>query len=363
MDKFGSFVKSLIKRFMTDFPKNYCLNYKKLDKEIKTDNNTTDYKKQKERKMKEKVKVGLLLLLVLCAVLVIDYFSSYAFDLIALAFALIASTEYARLQLKSGMPCFKWTPQIATAMIFISAIIGYLCSASAIVILLIEIIVVGLVYLAIFVGSAFILKEDTSKDEFRQAVGMSNTRFAFFKSNNTLLAILYPGVMLLFITMLNHCQDLGFGAFSANTEGANMGLLGIILVFAICCMSDTFAMLFGTLIRGKKLCPKISPNKTISGAIFGLIGGMLGAMLVYFVGGAIYKTIFANVAWWEFIIVGFMGSVVAQLGDIFESAVKRKAGEKDSGDLFRSHGGVLDRLDSVIFAVPYIFICLLFIFG
>ncbi|MGN0798338.1 MAG: phosphatidate cytidylyltransferase [Christensenellales bacterium] len=313
--------------------------------------------------MKEKVKIGLLLLLVLCAVLVIDYFSSYAFDLIALTFALIATTEYARLQLKSGMPCFKWVPQIATALIFITAVIGYLCSANAITILLIELLVVGLLYLTIFVGSAFVLKEDTSKDEFRQAVGMSTTRFAFFKSNNTLLAILYPGVMLLFVSMLNHCQSLGFVSFSANTEGVNMGLIGIILVFAICCMSDTFAMLFGTWIKGKKLCPKVSPHKTISGAIFGVFGGILGAMLVYFIGGAIYKTVFAHVAWWEFIVVGFMGSVVAQLGDIFESAVKRKAGEKDSGDLFRSHGGVLDRLDSVIFATPYIFICLLFMFG
>lgn len=54
MDKFGSFVKSLIKGFMTDFPKNYCLNYKKLDKEIKTDNNTTDYKKTEGKKNERK---------------------------------------------------------------------------------------------------------------------------------------------------------------------------------------------------------------------------------------------------------------------------------------------------------------------
>lgn len=313
--------------------------------------------------MKEKVRIGLLLTLVLCAMLVIDYFSAYAFDAIILAFALFATTEFARLQLKSGMPCFKWVPEIATALMFVTAVVGYLCSLDALLIFVCEAVVIALVFLAVFVGSAFIFKADTEQDEFRLAVNMSTTRFALFKSSNTLFAILYPGAMLLFMSMLNHCQDLGLAAFSANTEGAKMGLVGIILVFAICCLADTFAMLFGTWIGGKKLCPKISPKKTISGALFGLLGGVLGAILVYFVAGAIYKGVFSQVAFWEFAVVGLVGAIVAEGGDIFESAVKRKAGVKDAGDLFRSHGGVLDRLDSIIYATPYVFVCLLFLFG
>ncbi len=313
--------------------------------------------------MKDKVKIGLLLTLALCAMLVVDYFSAYAFDVIILIFALFATVEFARLQLKSGMPCFKFVPEIATILIFITAVVGYLCSLSAFLIFICEAVVIALTYLTIFIGYAFVFKEDAEQDEFRQAVGMSTTRFAFFKSNNTLFAILYPSVMLLFMSMLNHCQELQLSTFSKNTEGSKMGLVGIILVFAICCLSDTFAMLFGTWIGGKKLCPKISPKKTISGALFGLLGGILGALLVYFVAGAIYKDVFSQVAFWEFIIIGFVGAVVAECGDIFESAVKRKAGVKDAGDLFRSHGGVLDRLDSVIYATPYIFVCLLFLFG
>ncbi len=313
--------------------------------------------------MKDKVKIGLLLTLALCAILVVDYFSTYAFDVIILIFALFATVEFARLQLKSGMPCFRFVPEIATVLIFITAVVGYLCSISALLIFVCEAVVIALTYLTIFIGAAFVFKEDSKQDEFRQAVGMSTTRFAFFKANNTLFAILYPSVMLLFMSMLNHCQELQLSGFSANTEGSKMGLIGIILVFAICCLTDTFAMLFGTWIGGKKLCPKISPKKTISGALFGLLGGVLGALLVYFVAGAVYQDVFSKVAFWEFAIVGFVGAVVAEGGDIFESAVKRKAGVKDAGDLFRSHGGVLDRLDSIIYATPYIFVCLLFLFG
>ena len=135
------------------------------------------------------------------------------------------------------------------------------------------------------------------------------------------------------------------------------------MLFATVCLSDTFAMIFGTLIKGKKLFPKISPNKTISGCIAGLIGGIIGAVATQFFFLLIFKGVFVTIPLWKFIIVGFIGSLISQGGDLFESHMKRRANVKDAGDFFRSHGGVLDRFDSIIFAAPYIFICLLFIFG
>jgi len=107
-------------------------------------------------------------------------------------------------------------------------------------------------------------------------------------------------------------------------------------------------MIFGGLIGGKKLCPKISPKKTISGAIAGLFGGMIGGLAVYAIFGAIFPAIFAITTYWQFLLVSFIVSVIAELGDLFESFSKRRAGVKDSGDIFRSHGGALDRLDSVV---------------
>ena len=192
---------------------------------------------------------------------------------------------------------------------------------------------------------------------------MSVKRFAFFKANNTLSCVLYPTLLMFFLYFINHIQGLGLTNFENVTAGAPMGLFGLILLFATVCLSDTFAMLFGCLIKGKKLFPKISPNKTISGAIFGLVGGIIGAVASCFFFSLIFPSVFASAKLWKFVLIGFFCSLIAQCGDLFESYMKRRANVKDAGDFFRSHGGVLDRLDSVIFAAPFIFICLLFLFG
>lgn len=313
--------------------------------------------------MKDKVKVGLALTLCLILCLVIQYFSTHLFDIIVFGLTFLAVREFKRLQTKSGLPSFDYCPELACFLIFVIAFTGFLCGLGALSILLIEIGFVALFYLVIFLGSFLIFKKELQEDKFRDVSNMTVKRFAFFKSNNTLTCILYPTLLLFFMYFVNHISSIGLVNFNSATAGAPMGLFGIVLIFAICCLSDTFAMLFGMLIKGKKVFPKISPNKTLSGCLFGLLGGVVGAVCAYFVFAAIYPTVFASVAFWQFIIVGLVGSVVAQGGDLFESYLKRRAQVKDAGDFFRSHGGVLDRLDSVIFATPYIFICLLFLFG
>ena len=123
-------------------------------------------------------------------------------------------------------------------------------------------------------------------------------------------------------------------------------------VFVIPIFVDTFAMLTGSLIKGKKLCEKVSPNKTISGAIGGLVWGILASVAMFFIFNSIDKFrimfIAINLTWWKMLLVGIISSVLCQLGDIFESFLKRKANVKDSGDLLPGHGGVLDRIDSHI---------------
>ena len=97
--------------------------------------------------------------------------------------------------------------------------------------------------------------------------------------------------------------------------------------------------------------------------MFGLLGGVVGALITYFIFKAIYPAVFEIVNFWQFALIGLVGSFIAQAGDLLESFFKRKAGVKDSGNFFRSHGGVLDRFDSIIFATPYIFICVLLLFA
>jgi phosphatidate cytidylyltransferase len=109
-------------------------------------------------------------------------------------------------------------------------------------------------------------------------------------------------------------------------------------VFAITWATDIFAYFAGRAIGGPKLAPKISPNKTWAGLIGGMIGaGIAGWLLA---------------AWFEmepfFLWMGAPMGLVAQLGDLYESWEKRRAGVKDSGALLPGHGGVLDRLDGLL---------------
>ncbi len=313
--------------------------------------------------MKDKVKVGLILTFCLLLCLVIQYFSSYVFDFIIFALAFMGTMEFRKLQLKTGYPAFEYCPEIVCFLTFVAAFTGFLGGLSATIILIIALAIVVLAYGVVFAGSFLLFPKDLEKDEFRKLSNMTIKQFAFFKANNTLGCMIYPTLPFFFMYFINHIGDIGITQFTNNTSGASMGLFGLILLFATCCLSDTFAMLFGCLINGNKLIPSISPNKTISGSLFGLLGGMIGAVATYFVFAAIYPTVFEIVSFWQFIIVGAIGSAVAQFGDLFESYFKRKAQVKDAGNIFRSHGGVLDRFDSIIFAAPFIFICLLFLFN
>lgn len=313
--------------------------------------------------MKDKVKIGLVLTLCLLLCLVIQYFSNYVFDFIIFALSMMGTIEFRKLQLKSGYPAFDYCAEIACFLVFVSAFTGFLCGLSATVILIIAIAIVVIMYLAVFFGSYLIVPKDLEKDPFRKLSNMTVKEFAFFKANNTLACILYPTLLMLFMYFINHISSIGLTAFNTNTNGVPMGLFGLVLLFATCCLSDTFAMIFGCLIGGKKIFPKISPKKSLTGCLFGLLGGVIGSVVTYFVFSAIYPVVFEIVNFWQFALVGLFGSVVAQIGDLFESYFKRRANVKDSGNFFRSHGGMLDRFDSIIFATPYIFICLLFLFS
>ena len=131
------------------------------------------------------------------------------------------------------------------------------------------------------------------------------------------------------------------------------GFVAILLIFVISPLSDVLAFLVGTALKGPKLCPKLSPNKTWAGAIGGLVGGMIGAMLVFFVFG---NKLGGNFAWYLFLIVGFIGGLFTILGDLFESAIKRKLGIKDMGTIIPGHGGMLDRIDGISFCSVIVFI-------
>ena len=168
----------------------------------------------------------------------------------------------------------------------------------------------------------------------------------------TILTCVYPSLLFSLYININHTDALA---------GINhLSVVLILLIIAITFLTDTFAYLIGRLIKGPKLAPKISPNKTISGSIGGLIGGIAGAMLVFALvynvkSLSIILTEF-SLKWWHFLIVGGVASVLGQIGDLVESKIKRQAQTKDSGNIFPGHGGMLDRIDAMIFVTITIFI-------
>lgn len=126
-------------------------------------------------------------------------------------------------------------------------------------------------------------------------------------------------------------------------------------IFTIIWIDDTFAYLIGSTLGRTKLYPKVSPNKTVEGAVGGLAGALIAA---YFV--AIYCPI-VNLTHW--MIIALLIVVFGLLGDLIESKFKREAGIKDSSNLIPGHGGFLDRLDSIIFAAPFVYVYLHIIYN
>jgi len=126
------------------------------------------------------------------------------------------------------------------------------------------------------------------------------------------------------------------------------------MVFTVSVGSDVFALFTGTWIGGRKLCPRISPKKTVSGAIGGLVGSVgLTALAAWIfslcVPGLRVPPLWAN------LLIGLIGGIASQFGDLLASLVKRYCKVKDFGTLFPGHGGMLDRMDSVLFASVVIF--------
>lgn len=121
----------------------------------------------------------------------------------------------------------------------------------------------------------------------------------------------------------------------------------IILLLSLVWSGDTGAYFVGRAIGRHKLYPKVSPKKTIEGALGGLVASVAAAVIVAW--GWIPELDLVHAG-----LIGLLGGFSAQVGDLVESLLKRSAGVKDSGTLLPGHGGMLDRVDGVIFAFPVV---------
>jgi phosphatidate cytidylyltransferase len=158
------------------------------------------------------------------------------------------------------------------------------------------------------------------------------------KFQTKLLRVLIKFLTLLYLSLFSVLIFNGIAQVEASIK------INIIYLFAICIISDIGGLIFGKIFKGKKLT-KISPNKTISGSIGSFFLSILLVPVFYY----IYDK---NIALISLLLLSISVSLSCQLGDLFISYLKRKAKVKDTGDLLPGHGGVLDRIDGILFAIP-----------
>lgn len=169
-----------------------------------------------------------------------------------------------------------------------------------------------------------------------------NLKYNFIDVAITIFGFLYVAVFFSFIVLVNRKV---YGNY----------LVWIIFISAWLC--DTTAYYVGKYFGKNKLCPKVSPKKTIEGSI----GGMLGSAIACGLFGLFAIKFKVNIAFYNFIIMGLIGGIVCQFGDLVASSIKRYVGVKDYSNLIPGHGGILDRFDSILFSALSVYYYLTFI--
>lgn len=167
-------------------------------------------------------------------------------------------------------------------------------------------------------------------------------KYTFIDVSITLLGFLYIGILFSFIPLVS--EKIG-------------GEFLVWLIFLGSWITDTFAYYSGKYLGKRKLCPEVSPKKTIEGSI----GGFLGSALVCGLYGIIVNNYYTEVNVIHYFLIGALCGIIGQFGDLVASSIKRYVGIKDYSNLIPGHGGILDRFDSILFNSAVVFYYLTFI--
>lgn len=204
----------------------------------------------------------------------------------------------------------------------------------------------GVIGITLYYATMFFIKMDTAMCfalilAFMAIMFVYVFAFPKFKSNEvmaTFFCVIYAPVLLSFIYL---------------TRNLRFGIYVVWLIFISSWICDTCAYLVGVMLGKHKMAPKLSPKKSIEGGVGGIVGAAaVGALFGYYVQS--YVLVGQQLVL-VFAIIGALGAVISQTGDLAASAIKRNHEIKDYGKLIPGHGGVMDRFDSVIFAAPMIY--------
>ena len=314
--------------------------------------------------MKQRILTGSAIVAFLILLFFTKNITTYVFDAFIVILAMYAGYEMSNLLKKMGLFNNKWLIIAYPLVSYIIYRLSFNNNVELYYIIVMQIALVILLGALVSIICAFSKKRVDNEIKTRK-LKYTNEQFALFKGIQTIFGLIYPGLIIMLLTIINNLESIKYIFSSFDGYEYSVSLFLLVYVFAIPVIVDTFAMLTGSIFKGPKLCKKISPNKTISGAIGGFVFGTLAAIALYFIFNSIdtYRLLFIeiNLTWWKMLIVGIISSILCQVGDIFESFLKRKANVKDSGDIFPGHGGVLDRFDSHIINILVTFIFLLII--
>lgn len=196
----------------------------------------------------------------------------------------------------------------------------------------------GIYVAPIFFFVPFIIALFSKKHDYVSIVGASWLSMIF--------VVLPCGIMAMF--------------YNEELMGTDNGWVLLIFAYILIWVNDIFAYLTGSAIGRHKLCPRISPKKTIEGSVGGAVFTMLFAYFInrFLLNVFFFDNLISNV---EVLFLALGVVVFGTFGDLTESMMKRHAGVKDSGNIIPGHGGILDRFDATFMAMPFVFIYLLLI--
>lgn len=163
----------------------------------------------------------------------------------------------------------------------------------------------------------------------------------------SITGIVYVGLLFSFVPLIKR----EFGPAGGDV---------IVILLMIAWVGDTGAYFAGRFLGKRKLYPAVSPNKTWAGAVGGLVASVVsaGAVKILLAGLHDAPSLVHALTWLDVLLLAAPGAVLGQIGDLFESLLKRSTGIKDSGSLLPGHGGILDRVDAVLFLAPYVYLYL-----
>lgn len=296
---------------------------------------------------------GLVILLITALAIASRYVSIFFFDFFVMLISFTATYEVLKIEIKKENLDIPIKNRSYIYLSLAYCYVCYMCYSLAKTVL--YAVVYQLIAFIVMFIIAFIT--DLVKLAKLRKAGLEVPHSELLSSTlKTLKIMLYP------VTLISTLYGFGIAGM-----GKDFGTIMVVLIFAVTMLTDVMAYVVGMSFHKGVLASQISPKKSISGSIGGLLGGVIGAGVVFAIAEFVLSVNPLDVyPLWKQItfysVVGVVGSICTQLGDLVASYIKRGAGVKDFGNIFPGHGGMMDRIDGLMLTSTLTFLSMIVIF-